>query len=135
MLAGTLFGAGLSVSQMTNPAKVLGFLDVAGSWDASLAFVMVAAVVVSAIAVRIDRSGRARGSQREPGPFGLAGVDARLVIGAAIFGLGWGLAGFCPGPALAALVTGSAEVVIFVGSMVVGMALFRFTLAAGRHGS
>jgi len=117
LLSGTLFGAGLAVAQMTNPAKVIGFLDVAGTWDPSLAFVMGAALFVSAIAYHVYSGPTAA----RTAPF-----DARLVGGAALFGLGWGLAGFCPGPAVASLVTGSWQVFLFVGSMVVGMALYRF---------
>jgi uncharacterized membrane protein YedE/YeeE len=102
---------------MTNPAKVLGFLDVAGSWDPSLAFVMGAALVVYASAFRI--------SQAEPGSFSFDGIDARLLVGAATFGLGWGLAGFCPGPAIASLVIGSGQVALFVAAMVAGMGIFK----------
>jgi len=112
---GTVFGAGLAISQMTNPAKVLSFLDVTGAWDPSLAFVMGAALLVSATANRLR--GRAAGAADR-------GIDARLIGGASVFGLGWGLAGFCPGPALASLVTGSGRVALFVVSMVVGMGLF-----------
>lgn len=115
LLSGTLFGAGLATAQMTNPAKVLGFLDVAGSWDPSLAFVMGSALLVSAIAYRF---------QKEPLAFSTA-IDARLVGGACLFGIGWGLAGFCPGPAIAALVTGSAQVATFVLSMLGGMVLYQ----------
>ena len=115
LASGTVFGAGLAVSQMTNPAKVLSFLDVAGGWDPSLAFVMGGAVLVYAVMVRLrkDRSVSTR-----------SGIDRPLIVGAALFGLGWGLAGFCPGPALASLVSGSLEVAIFVAAMVVGMLLF-----------
>ncbi len=113
LLSGTLFGAGLATSEMTNPAKVLAFLDVTGAWDPSLAFVMGAALVVMAVAWRFERTPSSPPS----------GIDGRLVAGAALFGLGWGLAGFCPGPALAALITGSGEVAVFVGSMLAGMAL------------
>ena len=119
LLSGTLFGAGLAIGQMTNPAKVLGFLDVAGAWDPSLAFVMGAAVLVSAVSYRIHASGAAAPT---------AGLDARLIGGAALFGLGWGLAGFCPGPAVASLVTGSGQVALFVVSMVAGMGLYRFVV-------
>ena len=118
LLSGTLFGAGLATAQMTDPAKVLGFLDVAGSWDPSLAFVMGSALVVSAIAYRIRET---------PLPFS-TNIDARLIGGASLFGLGWGLSGFCPGPAIASLVTGSAQVGTFVASMLGGMALYHFAL-------
>lgn len=118
LLSGSVFGAGLAVAQMTNPAKVLGFLDVAGAWDPSLAFVMGAALLVSAIAYRV------RGVAVQAA----SGIDGRLLTGACLFGLGWGLAGFCPGPAVASLVTGSSEVVLFVASMVVGMGLYHLVL-------
>ena len=114
LLSGTIFGSGLAVARMTNPAKVLAFLDVAGGWDPSLAFVMGSALAVSAIAHRFRSA-----------PSGIAtGIDARLLGGSVLFGLGWGLAGFCPGPAIASLSTGSGEVVTFVLAMVVGMLLF-----------
>ena len=116
LIAGTLFGAGLAIAQMTNPAKVIGFLDVTGNWDPSLAFVMGSALVVSAVAYRLRRPTIATPT---------AGIDGRLLGGATLFGLGWGLAGFCPGPAIASLVTGSGDVALFVVSMIAGMGLFR----------
>ena len=131
LLSGTLFGAGLATAQMTNPAKVLAFLDVAGAWDPSLAFVMGSALVVSAIAYRV---------QRTPLQFSTT-IDARLIAGASLFGLGWGLAGFCPGPALAALATGSAQVAVFTVSMLFGMlghrafARHQSAIQRGLHGS
>jgi len=118
LLSGTIFGAGLAVAQMTNPAKVLGFLDAAGAWDPSLAFVMGAALLVSAIAYRV------RGYTAQAAN----GIDTRLLAGACLFGLGWGLAGFCPGPAIASLVTGSGKVALFVASMVVGMGVYHLVL-------
>jgi len=125
LASGTLFGAGLAVAQMTNPAKVVGFLDVAGAWDPSLGFVMGAAVLVSAIATRMHRK---RGAARAPG----ARIDGRLLVGASLFGTGWGLVGLCPGPAIAALVSGSGHVALFVFSMVAGMGPFRFAVE-NRH--
>jgi len=122
LVSGTLFGIGLAVAQMTNPAKVIHFLDVTGAWDPSLAFVMGAALVVSAIAYRVQKT-----------PISVpAGIDARLVGGAALFGLGWGLAGFCPGPAIASLSTGSPKVVTFVVAMLGGMLLYDLGLARRR---
>ena len=119
LAAGTLFGSGLATAQMTNPAKVLAFLDVAGSWDASLALVMGAALAVTTLGTRLAR-----------GAVGVrTGIDAKLIGGAALFGLGWGLVGLCPGPALAALATGSGRVLLFVVSMVAGMGLYRAALA------
>jgi uncharacterized protein len=123
-LAGLLFGAGLILSGMTNPAKVLAFLDVAGQWDPSLAFVLLGAILVAAIGFRAAGR-RARplfgASVRLPG----AGrIDARLVAGSLVFGAGWGLVGYCPDPALAALAVGGRPTLIFVAAMVAGMALF-----------
>jgi len=125
-LAGVLFGAGLAISQMTNPNKVLSFLDFTGGWDPSLALVMGAALAVSALAYLIA-------SRREATflgqPFDIpkpAAIDRPLLAGAALFGIGWGLAGFCPGPALAALVTGERPVLVFVGSMLAATAVFRW---------
>jgi len=129
LFSGTLFGAGLAVSQMTNPAKVIAFLDVAGSWDPSLAFVMGVAVLVSAVAFQIARIRSASAGRLAPP--GSAGIDARLLAGAAIFGLGWGLAGFCPGPAVASLVTGSSKVVLFICCMIVGMGLYKLVAQPG----
>ena len=123
LVSGVVFGAGLALAQMTNPAKVLAFLDLTGAWDPSLAFVMGGGLAVMAIAWRLPRA------PVLPMP---SGIDARLVGGAALFGLGWGLAGLCPAPAIAGLSTGSLEIAIFVASMVVGLALFHFTLGAAR---
>ncbi|MCQ9372070.1 hypothetical protein NQ024_12660, partial [Corynebacterium sp. 35RC1] len=100
LVAGLLFGAGLIVSGMANPAKVLGFLDLFGQWDPSLAFVMAGAIAVGVIAFFVARR---RGRSWLGTPIQLpsaTGVTARLVLGSAVFGIGWGLAGFCPGPAL-----------------------------------
>jgi uncharacterized membrane protein YedE/YeeE len=125
LVSGTLFGAGLAVAQMTNPAKVLAFLDVTGDWDPSLAFVMGAALAVSALAVRRKRTlARAAGDDSSWEPTATK-IDARLLAGSALFGAGWGLAGFCPGPAIAALVSGSGGVALFVLSMLAGMGLYR----------
>ena len=134
-LAGLLFGAGLLVSGMANPAKVLGFLDILGAWDPSLALVMAGAVGVGLVgfpfATRRAKSALGlpmRFSARQP-------VDRRLFAGAAVFGVGWGLAGFCPGPALVALATGSPKAILFVVSMLVGMAAFEALAPRRRSGS
>lgn len=124
-LSGVVFGAGLAVSQMTNPAKVLSFLDVAGAWDPSLAFVMAGAVAVSGLAYAVARC---RSTTWLGGAFHVptvSGVDFRLLAGATLFGAGWGLAGFCPGPAIAASVAGAPPVWIFLGALVVGTDVFR----------
>ncbi|MFV8670684.1 DUF6691 family protein [Ralstonia pseudosolanacearum] len=122
--AGLLFGAGLMVSGMASPAKVLGFLDLAGRWDPSLAFVMAGAILVGAIAFCIARR---RGRSLLGLPVRLsagAAITARLVLGSAAFGIGWGLSGFCPGPALVALGAGAPKAWGFVAAMLAGMAVF-----------
>ena len=120
-IAGLLFGSGVTVSGMVNPMKVLNFMDVAGHWDPTLLFVMGAGLIVTFIGYRIVL---ARGRPLFASAFALpvaANIDGRLVAGAALFGLGWGLTGFCPGPAVASLVFGRAESVIFVAAMAIGM--------------
>ena len=126
LIAGLVFGIGLIVSGMADPAKVLGFLDLAGAWDPSLALVMVGAIAVGVV-------GFAAAKRRRQSLLGLpmqlptAGtVDRRLVAGGLMFGIGWGLAGFCPGPALVALGMGSAKAVVFVLAMLAGMAVHAF---------
>lgn len=130
LLSGALFGYGLSLSGMVDPARVLGFLDIAsGHWDPSLMFVLGGAVCVAFVAVAIQR--------RLPKPvldtqFHIperTDIDARLVGGSLLFGIGWGLAGFCPGPALSALTTGLAPVLLFVAAMIAGMLLHDRVLA------
>ena len=123
-LVGLLFGAGLIVSGMTDPFKVIGFLDLTGPWDPSLAFVMAGAVLVGLVAYRIAGR-RAATVLGEPMRLpATAAVDRRLVLGSLAFGIGWGLAGFCPGPALAALGAGYGKAAAFVAAMAAGMALF-----------
>lgn len=131
LLSGTIFGVGLAVSGMMSPAKVIGFLDVAGDWDPTLAFVMGGALLVTMPAFRVIL--------KRPYPvlgdrFAVPAtrpVDGKLVGGAAVFGVGWGLSGFCPGPAVAALapalITGLAPVFAFVAAMLAGMALYQWT--------
>lgn len=129
LLCGLLFGAGLSVSGMINPAKVLNFLDVAGTWDASLVFVMAGAVAVTAAGYRIV-FGRDR--PLFEGRFALPAakdIDAKLLAGAAVFGVGWGLAGYCPGPALAGLAFGRTETMTFVAALVAGLIAGRLVMA------
>ena len=131
LCVGTLFGAGLAVSQMMNPAKVLGFLDVAGAWDPTLAFVMGGALIVTIPAFALTRK---RKLPLLGGTFDIPtrrDLDMRLIGGSAIFGLGWGIAGFCPGPALAALGTGIGSVAIFVLAMMAGMFLHRLIPLSG----
>lgn len=121
VVAGALFGTGLCVSGMSSPLKVLGFLDITGNWDPSLLFVMAGAIGVHFWAYRWV----ARRSSPYLAPrFALPtrrDIDEKLVVGAAIFGLGWGLAGFCPGPSLVALPSGIPSVFLFVVMMVLGM--------------
>lgn len=125
--AGLVFGLGLLLSQMANPAKVLGFLDVGGHWDPSLALVMAGAIAVGLVAFGLSRSWRTS-LLGEPmrGPTA-TGVDRRLLAGAVLFGVGWGLAGLCPGPALVAASAGRGQAMLFVVAMLAGMGLFRLT--------
>ncbi|QIL79345.1 YeeE/YedE family protein [Diaphorobacter sp. HDW4A] len=123
LVAGLIFGLGLMLSGMGNPAKVQNFLDFFGTWDPSLALVMVGAIAVGLIAFSWAKR-RKTALLGEPMQLPTASViDTRLLLGSAMFGIGWGLAGFCPGPALMNLFTMHKEVVIFVVSMVVGMLL------------
>jgi uncharacterized membrane protein YedE/YeeE len=134
-LSGLTFGLGLIVSGMTNPAKVQGFLDLAGAWDPSLALVMVGAIGVAML-------GFARERHEHPstplGECGVAnppqGIDRRLVLGSLTFGVGWGLAGYCPGPALVALGAMSSQALVFVLAMLAGMAIYEWLQALGQPG-
>lgn len=124
--SGLLFAAGLCLSGMTQPQKVLGFLDVLGQWDPSLAFVMVGAIGVTSVAFRLSaRRSAPTLSERFHLPDARAGVDRRLVAGAALFGAGWGLSGLCPGPAVVSVASGQLGAIVFVGAMIAGMALHR----------
>lgn len=125
LAAGLLFGAGLTLSRMIDPAKVLGFLDIAGNWDPSLAFVLAGAAGTAAVGLRLVLGARAKPLFAERFSLPTAtGIDLRLVGGAAIFGVGWGLVGLCPGPALAGLGLAAWPVGLFVVAMLAGMALF-----------
>ena len=120
---GTIFGLGLAISGMMNPARVIGFLDVAGNWDPTLAFVMVGALLLAVPAYRLILG---RGHPALAGGFSLPSktrLDTPLILGSALFGVGWGLVGFCPGPAVTAVVTGPPAVLGFVAAMLAGMAL------------
>jgi uncharacterized membrane protein YedE/YeeE len=126
LLAGTVFGFGLAVAQMTDPLKVLGFLDVTGNWDASLLFVLGAAVVVAATGfAMVLRQPSPRFDDRFHLPT-LTRIDRRLLAGAALFGIGWGITGYCPGPALASLASANAEALWFIPAMLAGIALQRW---------
>jgi uncharacterized membrane protein YedE/YeeE len=124
-LTGLVFGVGLIVSGMTQPAKVIGFLDFGAEWDPSLAFVMLGAIAVHALTFRrIIKRPRPVLAPKFALPTSRR-IDARLLAGAALFGLGWGLAGYCPGPALVAFGSGSVPAFAFVAAMLGGMALYR----------
>jgi uncharacterized membrane protein YedE/YeeE len=125
-LSGVIFALGLGIGGMTQPAKVVGFLDFAGNWDPSLAFVMIGAIAVYSVFYRLIC--------RRPAPlfsstFSLptrTELDPRLVGGAAVFGLGWGIAGYCPGPAVSSLASGNLAPVVFSAAMIAGMFLCKF---------
>jgi uncharacterized membrane protein YedE/YeeE len=123
-LSGLLFGLGLILSGMADPAKVLGFLDLAGAWDPSLALVMGGALAVGLVAFAVAKR-RTTSLLGQPMRLPTARrIDARLVGGSLLFGIGWGLAGFCPGPALVALGMGESKALVFVAAMLAGMGLF-----------
>lgn len=127
ILSGLLFGAGLALSGMTNPVRVQGFLDVAGRWDPTLAFVMGGALgltIAGSFLLRRREAGRGAAAAQAP----QAPIDAPLLLGSAMFGVGWGAAGFCPGPSIANLATGDGRVVLFVVAMVGGILLHRLYL-------
>ena len=126
LLSGLLFGAGLTISGMVNPAKILNFLDLSGQFDATLIFVMGAGLIVTTIGYQlIFRRGKPFFDNQFHLPTA-TGIDAKLIGGAVLFGLGWGLSGFCPGPAIASLVFGYKQSFIFVAAMIVGTQLVRF---------
>lgn len=120
LLAGLIFGAGLVISGMSNPNKVLNFLDVLGPWDASLLLVMAAAIPVAAIGFRLAwRRKHPVCGQEFQNPSG-NNIDRNLILGAALFGIGWGIAGYCPGPAVTALAIVPAEAIVFIVAMLAG---------------
>jgi uncharacterized membrane protein YedE/YeeE len=128
--AGALFGVGLGVAGMTSPAKVQAFLDFFGEWDPSLALVMVGAIAVHALGRLVVRRSAPLFDTRFHLPT-RNDLDRPLVLGAALFGLGWGLGGFCPGPGIVSLASGTLDALVFVGAMAAGMALhFRLTHTA-----
>lgn len=123
-IIGLIFGLGLILSEMTNPAKIKGFLDIFGHWDPSLAMVMLGAVMVTATSFHLTKN-------RQQSFFGQAiklpasnNIDHKLIIGSLMFGVGWGLAGYCPGPALASVLQGGYQPLVFVISMLIGMGIF-----------
>ncbi|HYN53636.1 MAG TPA: DUF6691 family protein [Methylotenera sp.] len=127
LIAGLIFGLGLIISGMTSPSKVIGFLDLFGAWDPSLAFTMLSAILVSFIGFR-------RISIMDKSILGNAinlpltdRIDNKLILGSMIFGIGWGLVGYCPGPALTSLMLGNIQTLIFTFSMIIGMLTYEFT--------
>ena len=126
-VSGLVFAIGLGVSGMTQPQKVIGFLDIFGRWDPSLAMVMIGAITVHGLSQLWIR--------RRPSPLlaknferpATQSIDFKLAIGASLFGLGWGMAGFCPGPALTSLASGESKSFLFVAAMLAGMALYRWS--------
>jgi uncharacterized membrane protein YedE/YeeE len=132
LLAGLVFGLGLIVSGMANPAKVLGFLDLAGQWDPSLAFVMAGAVGVGAIAFAVARRRTLSLLGAEMKLPRARQIGLRLVIGSLTFGVGWGIAGFCPGPALVTMGMGQIKALVFVTFMLAGMGLFELLERSSR---
>ncbi|MDQ9172138.1 YeeE/YedE family protein [Oxalobacteraceae bacterium R-40] len=121
---GLVFGLGLILSGMTDPSKVIGFLDLAGNWDPSLAFVMGGAILVASIAFHLAK-GRTKALLGDAMRIPTASqIDRRLVLGSLAFGTGWGLAGYCPGPAIVSVAQGGSKPVIFVAAMIAGMAIY-----------
>jgi uncharacterized membrane protein YedE/YeeE len=132
LAAGLLFGLGLAISQMVNPKKVLDFLDVAGNWDPSLALVLGGAVGVSMLAFRWVTKRKQPMFESEFHLPKMTKVDRRLLVGSAIFGTGWGIGGYCPGPGIAALSAASVEALVFVAGMALGSLLYqRFAAPRG----
>ena len=129
LIVGLLFGLGLTVSGMTQPLKVVAFLDVFGDWDPSLAFVMMGAIGVHFIAYRLQK--------KQTSPFladdfylpGKTSIDWKLITGSVLFGIGWGIGGYCPGPGIASLVSFESDVFIFVAAMTAGMFLHKVVFA------
>lgn len=135
LVAGLIFGLGLVISGMSNPAKVIGFLDVVGTWDPTLLLVMSGALSVTIPGFRLLRN-RARPLFAERFEFPTRNdLDARLVVGASLFGLGWGIAGFCPGPAITALATARLDVVLFVAAMIAGAVAQKLIFSPASRGA
>jgi len=130
LVTGTLFGAGLAFSDMINPARVLAFLDLAGDWDPSLAFVMGGAIIPMVLAYAISRRMRTPLFDKSFFIPENRVLDRRLLFGAALFGIGWGLVGFCPGPAIAGLVMGAWQPWLFVAAMLGGMFIHRIAASS-----
>lgn len=132
LLSGLVFGLGLIVSGMANPAKVLGFLDLTGDWDPSLAFVMAGAIAVGIVAFAVARKRTVSLLGADMKLPTARHIDRRLLGGSALFGIGWGIAGFCPGPGLVALGMGKVKALVFVVAMLAGMAVYELSLRRKR---
>lgn len=132
LIAGLLFGIGLALAGMTDPSVVLGFLDVAGAWNPALLAVMALAVPVTFIGYRLVRGMKAPLFETSFASLTAAGIDARLIGGAALFGIGWGLSGYCPGPAIASITSGHIGVYVFLIAVAAGAAATRRLDAATR---
>ena len=131
LIAGIIFGFGIIGSGMVNPALVLAFLDVTGDWDATLLWVMGGAVTVGTIAFMLARK-RERSYLGLPMQIpGMAKIDSRLLLGSLLFGIGWGIAGICPGPALVLAGTGNSDALVFLVAMLLGMGIYRMTQDRG----
>lgn len=123
-IAGLIFGLGLFLSGMTNPAKIIGFLDILGNWDPSLVLVMLGAIIVNATSFHLTKH-RQQSFLGQPIKLPVSSnIDRKLIIGSLIFGVGWGLAGYCPGPSLASVLQGGYQPLVFVISMLLGMGMF-----------
>lgn len=133
LISGLVFGLGLILSGMANPAKVLGFLDLTGRWDPSLGFVMAGAIAVGAMAFAAARNRAASVLGQAMKLPTARQIDRRLIGGSVLFGIGWGIAGFCPGPGLVAMGMGEVKAVAFVLAMLAGMGVFELVERRGRR--
>lgn len=129
-LIGLIFGVGLIVAQMTNPNKIQAFLDISGNWDASLAFVMASALLILGSVQRIVRRTDEEQENLSGKDNSNANIDAKLIIGASLFGIGWGLSGICPGPAIVGLTSGIPDIYLFTSTMFAGFWLFNLLHSA-----
>ena len=132
LASGTLFGAGLAVSGMIDPARVRAFLDVTGAWDPTLAFVMAGAILPMAIAWFVVRRRSTPIAAEQFHTPATSPIDRRLIGGAALFGIGWGIVGLCPGPAIAALAIQPLPALVFIAAMALGAAVHRFAFTSRR---
>lgn len=131
LITGLTFGFGLVLSGMADPVKVLGFLDLAGSWDPSLAFVMGGAIAVSAVAFAVARKRRVSLLGAEMKMPTARRLDPKLIVGSTLFGAGWGMVGLCPGPAMVALGMGEMKALVFVAAMLIGMTVHKYIERSG----